>query len=167
VAYTYCFVIAGYILVAVLSKCILSALYLVHTGYKGHQHISFTDNLLLVCVAIYSLFYVYAHIRIPDYYESIQVWGELIKDETLINFQANLRNIDDSSSAIVSVRFWPFIVVTAIWLHFFARLQLHREVGSYFIMIRLAAQEFAKFLAFWLVSLAFFGCITLVWLGEF
>ena len=36
VAFTYCFVIAGYFLIAVASKGILSALYLMHTGYKGH-----------------------------------------------------------------------------------------------------------------------------------
>ena len=34
-------------------------------------------------------------------------------------------------------------------------------------MMRLAAYEFGKFLCFWFVSLAFFGCITLVWFGEF
>lgn len=96
VAFTYCFVIAGYYLIAVLSKGLLSAFYLMHTGHKGHQQISLTDNLLLISVVIYSLFYIYAQIRVPEFYESIEVWGELIGDETLINFNANLRNFNDS-----------------------------------------------------------------------
>ena len=34
-------------------------------------------------------------------------------------------------------------------------------------MMRLAAIELGKFLVFWLVSLSFFACITLIWLGDF
>ena len=44
---------------------------------------------------------------------------------------------------------------------------MHRGIGSYVIMLRLAASEFAKFLALWLISLLFFGGVTVVWLGEY
>ena len=44
---------------------------------------------------------------------------------------------------------------------------MHRGIGAYIIMIRLAAFEFAKFLIIWFISLSFFGCITVVWLGDY
>ena len=95
------------------------------------------------------------------------MWGELIDDAYLLDFNANLRNFDDDSDLFISVRFGPFIVITALWVYFFSRLQMHRGIGSYVIMIRLAAIEFAKFLAFWLVSLFFFAGVTVVWFGDY
>ena len=44
---------------------------------------------------------------------------------------------------------------------------MHRGIGAYVIMLRLALMEFAKFLVFWVTSLAFFACITVVWFGDF
>lgn len=44
---------------------------------------------------------------------------------------------------------------------------MHRTIGSYVIMLRLAAIEFGKFLVFWLVSLFTFTGITVVWFGEY
>ena len=44
---------------------------------------------------------------------------------------------------------------------------MHRGIGSYVIMLRLAAIEFGKFLFFWLVSLFTFTGITVVWFGEY
>jgi len=35
-AFSYCFVIGGFYLMAIIAKGILSALYLLHTGYHGH-----------------------------------------------------------------------------------------------------------------------------------
>jgi hypothetical protein len=59
------------------------------------------------------------------------------------------------------------MLVSAWWIYFLARLQMHRDVGAYVIMIRLAAAEFAKFLLFWLVSLSLFASVTVIWFGEF
>lgn len=67
----------------------------------------------------------------------------------------------------VSVRFWPFLVLAAMWFHILSRLQLHRGIGAYVIMMRLAAIELGKFFVFWVVSLTFFAWVTLIWLGDF
>jgi len=40
-------------------------------------------------------------------------------------------------------------------------------MGAYVIMMRLAATELGKFLVFWLISLTFFSCVTLVWFGNY
>lgn len=95
------------------------------------------------------------------------MWGELIDDAYLLSFNANLRNFNDDQDLFVSVRFGPFIVITSLWVYFFSRLQMHRGIGTYVIMLRLAANEFAKFLVFWLVSLFFFAGITVVWFGDY
>ena len=84
-----------------------------------------------------------------------------------MNLNANLTNLNEDEDVIVSIRFWPFLVVAALWIYFFARLQMHRGIGAYVIMLRLAIIEFAKFLVFWLISLGFFACITVVWFGDF
>ena len=65
---------------------------------------------------------MYLLVREPRFYESIEKWGELIEDDFILNLNANLRNLDDDRDVIVSVRFWPFLVVTSLWLYFFARL---------------------------------------------
>jgi len=78
-----------------------------------------------------------------------------------------MHNFGRNKDIPVSIRFWPFMLISALWVYFFARLQLHRGIGSYVIMMRLAAWEFGKFLLFWLVSLAFFASVTVVWFGEF
>lgn len=85
----------------------------------------------------------------------------------MINMSANLHNLNRDANIVVSVRFWPFLVVAVMWIYFLSRLQMHRGIGSYVIMIRLAALEFGKFLVFWLISITFFGSITVVWLGDF
>ena len=120
-----------------------------------------------MAVAIYATWFFYTIFRDPQYYEEIEYWGEIIDSALLLDFNANLHNFHEDIDNVVSVRFWPFLVVTALWIYFFSRLQLHRGIGSYVIMVRLAAREFAKFLCFWFASLFFFGCITMVWLGEF
>ena len=60
--------------------------------------------------------------RKPEFYEPLEEWGELIDDEYLLDFYANLRNFDDDDDLIVSVRFGPFFVITALWVYFFSRL---------------------------------------------
>ena len=123
---------------------------------------------MFAAVAAYSVFYIYSGVlREPTYTQTLGDWGEIIEDELILRFNANMRNFDDDDDLFVSVRFWPFLVVTAMWIYLFSRLQMHRGIGSYVIMVRLAANELAKFLIIWLVSLFFFAGITLVWLGEF
>ena len=168
IAFTYCFIGGAYFMLAIISKGLLSAFYLIHTGYKGHQHISVAEYLMFAAVAAYSVFYIYSGVlREPTYTQTLGDWGEIIEDELILRFNANMRNFDDDDDLFVSVRFWPFLVVTAMWIYLFSRLQMHRGIGSYVIMVRLAANELAKFLIIWLVSLFFFAGITLVWLGEF
>lgn len=152
---------------AIVAKGILSALLVFHSDSKGHLHISFADKLLFVCFAPFALIYVYAHQRAPRYYEAIEGWGELIEDDLILTFNANLHNFELNERFPVSIRFWPFLVIAAMWIHFFARLQLHRSIGAYVILMRQAGAELTKFLGFWFVSLAFFACVTTVWLGEY
>lgn len=72
-AFYYTFVIGGLYLVAIVAKGILSALYLAHTGYRGHQRISVADTLIFFCVAIFSIFFIYVErMREPEYYEEIE-----------------------------------------------------------------------------------------------
>lgn len=168
VGLTYCFFCSCYLLFSILCRGVLSQLYLFHTGYRYHLHnISFTDVLAFVTVTVYCVFYIYACIRVPEYYEAIEQWGELIEDPLILTFNANLHNFNKNSDVLVSVRFWPFIMVSAWWIYFLARLQMHRGLGSYVIMIRLATAELIKFLLFWIVSLAIFASVTVIWFGEF
>ena len=138
-----------------------------HAGYKGHQNISMTEYIVFITTVCFGAFYFYMCTRKPEFYEPLEEWGEIIDDDYLLDFYANLRNFDDDDDLIVSVRFGPFFVITALWIYFFSRLQMHRGIGSYVIMVRLAAYEFAKFLALWLVSLFAFAGVTVVWLGEY
>jgi len=62
------------------------------------------------------------HMRVPEYYEEIEGWGEQINDGVLLNFNANLHNMETNQSVVVSIRFWPFLVVAAMWFHFLSRL---------------------------------------------
>ena len=122
VAYTYCFAGSAYFLLSILCKGILSYFYLMHTGFKGHQHISLTEYIVFIVVACFGAFYYYTASRTPEYYEPLEAWGELIDDPYLLDFYANLRNFDDDQDLIVSVRFGPFLVITALWIYFFSRL---------------------------------------------
>ena len=122
VAFSYCFVIGVVFLAAVIAKGVLSSLYLAHTGYKGHQWISVADQVLFLAVAVFSLFYVYMYTRVPEFYEGIEKWGEQITDGVLLTFNANLHNLESDNYVPVSVRFWPFLVVAAMWFHFLSRL---------------------------------------------
>ena len=67
----------------------------------------------------------------------------------------------------MSGRFWPFLVLVAMWFHFLFTLQLHRSVGGFVIMMRMAVNDLSKFLVLWFISLTFFAWVTIVWLGNF
>lgn len=95
VGLTYCFFCSCYLLFAVICRGVFSCLYLFHTGYGYHQRIiSSTDALAFVTVTVYCVFYIYACIRVPEYYEAIEQWGELIEDPLILTFNANLHNFN-------------------------------------------------------------------------
>lgn len=75
--------------------------------------------------------------------------------------------MDNDRGLVVSIRFWPFLVITVLWVFFISRLQMHRQVGTFVIMLRLAAFEFTKLILFWVISLVLFASVTVVWFGEF
>ena len=122
VAFTICFMGAAYFILAIVCKGILSGIYLMHTGHKGHQQISFADNLVCVAVGVYATWFFFTVYRDPKYDESIEHWGEIIDSALLLDFNANLHNFHDHPEYIVSVRFPPFLVVTAMWIYLFSRL---------------------------------------------
>ena len=121
-AFAYTFVIGGLYLLSIIAKGILSAFYLVHTGYRGHQRISIADLVVFICVAVFSVVFIYANVRIPEYYEEIEKWGEEVFDGMLLTFNANIHNFETNSSVPVSVRFWPFLVLASMWFHILSRL---------------------------------------------
>ena len=82
-------------MLAIICKGLLSSFYLIHTGFKGHQHISLGEYSLFLAVATFSFFYIYTAVREPSYYPPLDNWGELIEDEFLLKFYANLRNFDE------------------------------------------------------------------------
>lgn len=67
----YCFLIGCYYLLAILTKNILSAIYVSQTGFKGRTKVSFVDVVFLVCFVAFSIFYRYAIYHEPEYYEEI------------------------------------------------------------------------------------------------
>lgn len=167
-AFTYCFFCTAYFLLAILSQQVLFAAYKLHTGYKKtHSQVSLSKILVYIAVAIFAIVYLVACIKEPNYYQSIEKWGELIDDELILRFNANLHNFNQSNDMPVSVRFWPFLVITVLWVYFCSRLQMHRRIGAFIIMLRLAVFEFAKLILFWVLSLVFFASVTVVWFGEF
>ena len=117
-----CLMAGIYFILAIVSKGILSGFYLMHTGHKGHQQISFADNLVCIAVATYATWFFFTVYRDPVYDESIEHWGEIIDSALLLDFNANLHNFHDHPEYIVSVRFPPFLVITAMWIYLFSRL---------------------------------------------
>ena len=119
-----------------------------------------------VAVIAYAAFYLTACLRNPEYYEAIEKWGEIIDDGLVLTFNANLHNFDTNTDIFVSVRFWPFLALTGLWVYFISRLQLHRGIGTFVIMMRMAAYEFSKLVLFWAASLALFASVTVIWFGD-
>ena len=65
IAFTMCLMAGVYFILSIACKGILSGLYLMHTGHKGHQQISFADNLVCVAVATYATWFFFTVYRDP------------------------------------------------------------------------------------------------------
>ena len=88
-------------------------------------------------------------------------------DTTLIeNFALNIYGWEQDSSKIVSYRFFAGLMITSLWIHLIDGLKVTNWFGSSFAKVRHVISSIKNYFLMWLVSLALFACISIIWLGD-